>query len=69
MSKPMPGAEGQPACPGDGWGMPARWSHHRAKRHIRADQLSGSSPADFQARSDIAIRRHQVPVNCAFSFC
>jgi len=25
--------------------------------------------ADFQVRSDIAIRRHQVMVNCAFSFC
>ncbi len=25
--------------------------------------------ADFQVRSDIAIRRHQVLVNCAFSFC
>jgi hypothetical protein len=25
--------------------------------------------ADFQARSDIAIRRHQALVNCAFSFC
>ena len=24
---------------------------------------------DFQVRSDIAIRRHQVLVNCAFSFC
>jgi hypothetical protein len=24
--------------------------------------------ADFQVRSDIAIRRHQVLVNCAFSF-
>jgi hypothetical protein len=25
--------------------------------------------ADFQARSGVAIRRHQAPVNCAFSFC
>ena len=25
--------------------------------------------ADFQVRSDTAIRRHQVLVNCAFSFC
>src|SRR5262249_16496639 len=25
--------------------------------------------ADFQVRSDIAIRRHQVLVNCAFTFC
>src|SRR5512142_2161155 len=25
--------------------------------------------ADFQVRSDIAIRRHQVLVSCAFSFC
>ena len=25
--------------------------------------------ADFQVRSDIAIRRHQVLVNCAFCFC
>jgi hypothetical protein len=25
--------------------------------------------ADCQVRSDIAIRRHQVLVNCAFSFC
>jgi hypothetical protein len=25
--------------------------------------------ADFQVRSDAAIRRHQVLVNCAFSFC
>jgi hypothetical protein len=25
--------------------------------------------ADFQVRSDLAIRRHQVLVNCAFSFC
>jgi hypothetical protein len=25
--------------------------------------------ADFQVRSDIAIRHHQVLVNCAFSFC
>jgi hypothetical protein len=25
--------------------------------------------ADFQVRSDIAIRRHQTLVNCAFSFC
>jgi hypothetical protein len=30
------------------------------------DELGG---ADFQVRSDIAIRRHQVLVNCAFSFC
>lgn len=25
--------------------------------------------ADFQVRSDTAIRRHQILVNCAFSFC
>src|SRR5258708_18340626 len=25
--------------------------------------------ADFQVRSDSAIRRHQALVNCAFSFC
>jgi hypothetical protein len=25
--------------------------------------------ADFQVRSDAAIRRHQALVNCAFSFC
>jgi hypothetical protein len=25
--------------------------------------------ADFQVRSDTAIRRQQTPVNCAFSFC
>jgi hypothetical protein len=25
--------------------------------------------ADFQVRSDTAIRRHQVLANCAFSFC
>ncbi|WPB94322.1 hypothetical protein [Streptomyces malaysiensis] len=25
--------------------------------------------ADFQVRSDRAIRRHQILVNCAFSFC
>ena len=25
--------------------------------------------ADFQVRSDLAIRRHQALVNCAFSFC
>jgi hypothetical protein len=25
--------------------------------------------ADFQVRSDIAIRRHQALVNCAFTFC
>jgi hypothetical protein len=25
--------------------------------------------ADFQVRSDLAIRRHQVLVNCAFCFC
>jgi hypothetical protein len=25
--------------------------------------------ADFQVASDIAIRCHQVLVNCAFSFC
>jgi hypothetical protein len=25
--------------------------------------------ADFQVRSDAAIRRHQVLVTCAFSFC
>ena len=25
--------------------------------------------ADFQVRSDVAIRRHQALVNCAFSFC
>ena len=24
--------------------------------------------ADFQVRSDVAIRRHQALVNCAFSF-
>jgi hypothetical protein len=28
-----------------------------------------SVSADFQVRSDIAIRRHQALVNCAFSFC
>ena len=28
-----------------------------------------SASADFQVRSDIAIRRHQALVNCAFSFC
>jgi hypothetical protein len=25
--------------------------------------------ADFQVRSDVAIRRHQTLLNCAFSFC
>ena len=34
-------------------------------KHVK-DELGW---ADFQVRSDIAIRRHQVPVNCAFSFC
>ena len=28
-----------------------------------------SASADFQVRSDIAIRRHQALVNCAFTFC
>ena len=28
-----------------------------------------SASADFQVRSDIATRRHQALVNCAFSFC
>jgi hypothetical protein len=28
-----------------------------------------SASADFQVRSNIAIRRHQALVNCAFSFC
>src|SRR5256886_263378 len=32
----------------------------------RKDQLGW---ADFQVRSDAAIRRHQALVNCAFSFC
>jgi hypothetical protein len=35
----------------------------------RATSRSGTSWADFQVRSDTAIRRHQVLVNCAFSFC
>ena len=60
--------------------MPYRPSHHEAAattpvsiRHWIEqgykqvkDQLGW---ADFQVRSDIAIRRHQALVNCAFSFC
>jgi len=34
-------------------------------KHVK-DELGW---ADFQVRSDTAIRRHQVLVNCAFSFC
>jgi hypothetical protein len=38
----------------------------RAKHKQVKDQLG---QADFQVRSDTAIRRHQALVNCAFSFC
>ena len=40
------------------------WGEHGYKQV--KDELGW---ADFQVRSDIAIRRHQVLVNCAFSFC
>ena len=40
------------------------WTVHSYKQVL--DQLGW---ADFQVRSDVAIRRHQVLVNCAFSFC
>ena len=40
------------------------WTEQRYKQV--KDELGW---ADFQVRSDIAIRRHQVLVNCAFSFC
>ena len=41
---------------------------HRIEQSCKQvkDQLGW---AGFQVRSDIAIRRHQVLVNCAFSFC
>ncbi len=43
-----------------------------AFRAVVADSAYGDQDgfrADFQVRSGIAIRRHQVLVNCAFSFC
>src|SRR5213592_4343077 len=40
------------------------WTEQRYKQV--KDQLGW---ADFQVRSDTAIRRHQALVNCAFSFC
>jgi hypothetical protein len=46
----MPGAEERPACPDDGWVMAARWSHHRGKRHIRADELSPVLTGQVRAR-------------------
>ena len=44
------------------WNVLTGWDGYK---HVK-DELGW---ADFQVRSDIAIRRHQVLVNCAFSFC
>ena len=45
-----------------------RHRRHRVEQSYKQvkDELGW---ADFQVRSDIAIRRHQALVNCAFSFC
>jgi hypothetical protein len=42
-----------------------RWPIEQSYKQVK-DELGW---ADFQVRSDAAIRRHQVLVNCAFSFC
>jgi SRSO17 transposase len=42
-----------------------RWPVEQSYKQVK-DELGWT---DFQVRSDIAIRRHQVLVNCAFSFC
>ena len=44
------------------WNVLTGWDGYK---HVK-DELGW---ADFQVRSDIAIRRHQALVNCAFSFC
>ena len=46
------------------------WGPDGARRLVAATADPGTLPAaDFQVRSDIAIRRRQVLVNCAFRFC
>ena len=42
-----------------------RWRIEQSYKQVK-DQLGW---ADFQVRSDTAIRRHQALVNCAFCFC
>jgi hypothetical protein len=42
-----------------------RWLIEQSYKQVK-DELGW---ADFQVRSDTAIRRHQALVNCAFSFC
>ena len=44
------------------WNVLTGWDGYK---HVK-DELGW---ADFQVRSDIAIRRHQALVNCAFCFC
>ncbi len=69
---PRPGGPREPDSPHPAAGLAEivrlyairNWIEHSYKQV--KDELGW---ADFQVRSDIAIRRHQVLVNCAFSFC
>ena len=51
VSKPMPGVEGRPACPDDGWVMATRWSHHRASDTFGRISSLRFSPAKRRGRS------------------
>ena len=54
VSQPVPGVEGRPACPDDGWVMATRWPHHRSKRHIRADYLAPVLTGQVRTRLALA---------------
>ncbi|WP_326634258.1 transposase [Nonomuraea fuscirosea] len=73
---PRPGGPHDPACGGDSPHPPVGLAEivrlyglrHWVEQGYKQvkDELGW---ADFQVRSDIAIRRHQSLVHCAFSFC
>src|SRR6266849_2663830 len=69
---PRPGGPREPGCPHPAAGLAEIVRLYSIRNWIEQgykqvkDELGW---ADFQVRSDTALRRHQVLVNCAFSFC
>jgi hypothetical protein len=69
---PRPGGPREPASPHPAAGLAEIVRIYAIRNWIEQgykqvkDELGW---ADFQVRSDLAIRRHQALVNCAFSFC
>ena len=69
---PRPGGPREPGSPHPAAGLAELVRIYAIRNWIEQSYKQAKDEldwADFQVRSDLAIRRHQVLVNCAFCFC